>query len=103
MTRGRADRYSFLVKNSHLLLHAGLARRTVIGIFQHLRSVYARRCMLIISRTPKADAGVDMSNFRVLLSIVSAIVLFLYGLGAFSHEIQEVGGETLKKWLGRLT
>jgi Na/Pi-cotransporter len=44
-----------------------------------------------------------MSNFRVLLSIISAIVLFLYGLGAFSHEIQEVGGETLKKWLGRLT
>ena len=44
-----------------------------------------------------------MSNFKVLLSIVSAIVLFLYGLGAFSHEIQEVGGETLKKWLGRLT
>jgi Na/Pi-cotransporter len=44
-----------------------------------------------------------MSNFRVLLSIASAIVLFLYGLGAFSHEIQEVGGETLKKWLGRLT
>jgi phosphate:Na+ symporter len=44
-----------------------------------------------------------MSNLRVLLSITSAIVLFLYGLGAFSHEIQEVGGEKLKKWLGRLT
>ena len=44
-----------------------------------------------------------MSNLKVLLSIISAIVLFLYGLGAFSHEIQEVGGETLKKWLGRLT
>jgi Na/Pi-cotransporter len=44
-----------------------------------------------------------MSNFRVFLSIVSAIVLFLYGLGAFSQEIQAVGGETLKKWLGRLT
>jgi len=44
-----------------------------------------------------------MSNFRVLLSIASAIVLFLYGLEAFSHEIQRVGGETLKKWLGRLT
>ena len=44
-----------------------------------------------------------MSNFRVLLSITSAIVLFLYGLGAFSQEIQAVGGETLKKWLGRLT
>jgi phosphate:Na+ symporter len=44
-----------------------------------------------------------MSNFRIFLSIVSAIVLFLYGLGAFSQEIQTVGGETLKKWLGRLT
>lgn len=44
-----------------------------------------------------------MSNFRVLLSIVSAIVLFLYGLGAFSQEVQEVGAEPLKKWLGRLT
>jgi Na/Pi-cotransporter len=44
-----------------------------------------------------------MSNFRILLSIVAAIVLFLYGLGAFSDEIQRVGGETLKKWLGRLT
>jgi Na+/phosphate symporter len=44
-----------------------------------------------------------MTNFKVLLSIASAIVLFLYGLGAFSYEIQSVGGETLKKWLGRLT
>jgi Na/Pi-cotransporter len=44
-----------------------------------------------------------MSNFRILISIVSAIVLFLYGLGAFSEEIQTVGGETLKNWLGRLT
>jgi len=31
-----------------------------------------------------------MSNFRVLLSIASAIVPFLYGLESFSHEIQEV-------------
>jgi Na/Pi-cotransporter len=44
-----------------------------------------------------------MSNFRVLLSIVSAIVLFLFGLEAFSQEVQEVGGEALRKWLGRLT
>jgi Na/Pi-cotransporter len=44
-----------------------------------------------------------MSNFRILISIVSALVLFLYGLGAFSEEIQTVGGETLKNWLGRLT
>src|SRR5215472_15225413 len=33
-TRGRVDRYSFLVRNFHSLLHAGLARRTVIRIFR---------------------------------------------------------------------
>ena len=31
-TRGRADRYSFLVRNFHPLLHAGLSRRTVIPV-----------------------------------------------------------------------
>jgi phosphate:Na+ symporter len=44
-----------------------------------------------------------MSNFRILLAAVSAIVLFLYGLEAFSREIQTVGGATLTTWLGRLT
>lgn len=44
-----------------------------------------------------------MSNFRVLLGIVSAIVLFLYGLESFSHEIQRVGAAALSEWLGRLT
>jgi phosphate:Na+ symporter len=44
-----------------------------------------------------------MSNFRILLASVSAIVLFLYGLESFSHEIQRVGGTTLSNWLGRLT
>jgi hypothetical protein len=41
MTRGRADRYSFLVKNSHLLLHvhAGLARRTVIAMLRQSGAV----------------------------------------------------------------
>jgi len=44
-----------------------------------------------------------VSNLRILLAAVSAIVLFLYGLEAFSREIQAVGGETLAKWLNRLT
>lgn len=44
-----------------------------------------------------------MSSFRVALTIVSAIVLFLYGLGAFSEEIQNAGGTALKSWLERLT
>jgi Na/Pi-cotransporter len=58
---------------------------------------------LVASWLNAGGEGENMSNFRVLLSIVSAIVLFLYGLTAFSHEIQEVGGETLTRWLGRLT
>ncbi len=44
-----------------------------------------------------------MSNFRIFLAAVSAIVLFLYGLQAFSQEIQTVGGAKLTEWLGRLT
>ena len=38
-----------------------------------------------------------------ILAVVSAIVLFLYGLQAFTREIQAVGGQTLKNWLGHLT
>jgi len=44
-----------------------------------------------------------MSNLRVVLAIISAIVLFLYGLESFSHEIQRVGASALSEWLGRLT
>jgi len=44
-----------------------------------------------------------VSNLRILLAAVSAIVLFLYGLEAFSQEIQTVGGDKLRKWLTRLT
>jgi len=32
-----------------------------------------------------------MSNFRILLAVASAIVLFLYGLEGFSQEIQRLG------------
>src|SRR5216683_3034611 len=38
-TRGRADRYSLLVRIFHSLLHAGLARRTVIAMFHQQRFV----------------------------------------------------------------
>lgn len=44
-----------------------------------------------------------MSNLRILFAAISAIVLFQHGLEAFSREIQAVGGEMLRKWLGRLT
>jgi Na/Pi-cotransporter len=44
-----------------------------------------------------------MSRFNFVLAAVSAIVLFLYGLQAFTREIRAVGGDTLKAWLSRLT
>ena len=44
-----------------------------------------------------------MSNLRVLLASVSAIVLFLFGLEGFSQELQRLGGATLSKWLETLT
>src|SRR5438128_8989287 len=36
-TRGRADRYSFLVRLFHPLLHAGLSRRTEMAMFRQQR------------------------------------------------------------------
>jgi hypothetical protein len=32
-----------------------------------------------------------MSSFKILLTAISAIVLFLYGLDGFGQEIQRVG------------
>jgi phosphate:Na+ symporter len=47
--------------------------------------------------------GVEMSNLKILLASTAAIVLFLYGLEGFGHEIQRAGGATLNKWLVKLT
>jgi phosphate:Na+ symporter len=44
-----------------------------------------------------------VSNLRILCAAISAIVLFLYGLEAFSREIQAVGRGTLCRSLSRLT
>jgi phosphate:Na+ symporter len=44
-----------------------------------------------------------MTWWQVLFSAVSAVILFLFSLQSFSHELQEAGGETLRTWLGRVT
>jgi Na/Pi-cotransporter len=44
-----------------------------------------------------------VSRVNFVLAVISAIALFLYGLQAFTREIQAVGGETLKNKLGCLT
>jgi len=38
-----------------------------------------------------------------VMAAVAAITLFVYGLQGFSREIQTVGGERLKVWLGKVT
>ena len=44
-----------------------------------------------------------MTPFQGITAAISAIVLFLYGLQAFSQELQTVGGSALKSWLPRVT
>jgi phosphate:Na+ symporter len=44
-----------------------------------------------------------MTVWQGLFSAVAAIVLFLFSLQSFSHELQKAGGETLKSWLSRVT
>ena len=44
-----------------------------------------------------------MTPLQGLIAALSAIVLFLYGLQGFSSELQAVGGERLRIWLGRVT
>jgi phosphate:Na+ symporter len=44
-----------------------------------------------------------MSPLQGLFAAVAAVVLFLYGLQGFSHELQVIGGTALQSWLGRVT
>lgn len=44
-----------------------------------------------------------MTPFQGIVAAISAIVLFLYGLQAFSQELQSVGGAALRSWLPRVT
>ncbi len=44
-----------------------------------------------------------MTEIETFFAALSAIIIFLYGLGGFSRELQEVGGKTLQDWLGRIT
>ena len=44
-----------------------------------------------------------MTPLKGLVGAVSAVVLFLYGLQSFSHELQTVGGDALQSWLARVT
>lgn len=44
-----------------------------------------------------------MSVFQVIIAILAAVALFLYGLTSFSREVQATGGPALRAWLGRAT
>ncbi len=44
-----------------------------------------------------------MTTIQTFFAALSAIILFLYGLGSFSRELQAVGGKTLQNWLGKIT
>jgi len=44
-----------------------------------------------------------MNGFQEFFAVVSAVVLFLFGLQGFSRELQAVGGDALRSWLERVT
>ena len=44
-----------------------------------------------------------MDNIDFLFAVISAVVLFLYGLSSFSQELQEIGRDRLTSVLGRMT
>jgi len=44
-----------------------------------------------------------MGSLQIASAAIAAVVLFLYGLQAFSRELQDVGGSRLQAWLPRVT
>lgn len=44
-----------------------------------------------------------MTRFQLLIGVVAAVVLFLHGLQAFSHEVERAAGPAMRRWLAKLT
>jgi phosphate:Na+ symporter len=44
-----------------------------------------------------------MAIFNTIISILAAIILFLFSLGGFSRELQEVGADRRRLWLSKVT
>src|SRR5690606_35862346 len=55
------------------------------------------------SSRPSPICLLVMSHFRTIMSITSAVLLFIYGLQALSREIQEVGEGVFQSLTERLT
>ncbi len=45
----------------------------------------------------------EFSVFEVFVSVAAAVVLFVYALKGFSKDVQEAGGEALRRVLSRIT
>jgi len=45
----------------------------------------------------------DLDILRIVFLIASTIILFLYSLQGFSHEIRHAGTNRLQEWIGKMT
>ncbi len=45
----------------------------------------------------------NMSAFNLSISILAALMIFLFSLRGFSKELKDLGAEKLQLWLGRIT
>jgi hypothetical protein len=80
---------------AHKIHHSSLRRDAV----PCARSTESTDCGI---HTATSSRG-DMSPLQGLFAAVAAVVLFLYGLQGFSHELQVIGETALQSWLGRVT
>lgn len=44
-----------------------------------------------------------MQNYQIIFSILSAIILFLFGLNSFSHELRRAAGNQLQSIMSKIT
>lgn len=42
-------------------------------------------------------------SFQTIIIIIASIALFVFGLQSFSREIENLGTDTLSKWIGKIT
>ena len=45
----------------------------------------------------------ELADYQIVFTILSALMLFLFGLGSFSHELRQAAGGRLKTIMERLT
>jgi phosphate:Na+ symporter len=55
------------------------------------------------TQAPQAEAAVGLDYFRIAMSALAGLVLFLYGVTRLAQGLEVVAGERMRGWVGRFT